>query len=136
MKLTLSSPLSYKPTESSFDDLSAKAADAAPGYDAAMLYEIKLDDILILKRIGGGERYGYTENEKEQIEKGMPPVPKEDETFIIPSGTYDFEQLPALFEEKDIARLILPYAAKNRFVYIRLFHENAFETVMQFFFPR
>ena len=135
MKLTLSSPLAYKPTSLSFDELLAKAAKAAPGYDAAVLYKIGLDDSMTLASCGSGERDGYTEEERKLIENGLPIVPKEDETFQIPAGTYAFEQLPAAFEEKDLPRLLLPYAAKDRYVYIRLFHENILETAMQFFFP-
>lgn len=133
MTLTLSSPIAYRPTELSFDQLVAKAAQAAPGYDAAVLYRISLGDALSLSRIAGGERDGYTEEERKMIGKGMAIAPKPYETFRIEAASYQFEQLPVAFEEKDLPRLLLPYAGRERSVYVRIFHENMLETVMQFF---
>ena len=133
MTLTLSSPIAYRPTELSFDQLVAKAAQAAPGYDAAVLYRISLGDALSLSRIAGGERDGYTEEERKTMEKGQAIAPKPYETFRIEAASYQFEQLLAAFEEKDLPRLLLPYAGRERSVYVRIFHENMLETVMQFF---
>lgn len=135
MKLTLSSPIAYNPTDIPFDGIIAKAAQAAPGYDAAMLYKIDLGDSISLTRCCSGERPGYTEEEKMKIEQGIAVPPKPGETFSIPAGEYLFEQLPAMFNEDDLPRLLLPYATRPCEVYIRIFHENALETVMQFFFP-
>ena len=135
MKLTLSAPLAYRPAGLSFDSIIAKAASAAPGYDAALFYEICMEDTMTLKRKGGGEREGYSEEERERIGKGLPLQIREEETFMIPAGTYSFEQFPAIFTEGDLPRLILPYSGNHGSVYVRVFHENAFETALQLFFP-
>ena len=47
--------------------------------------------------------------------------------------TYSFLQLPAMFGEKDLPRLLLPFATHDRQVFVRIFHENVLETVMQLF---
>ena len=59
MTLTLSSPIAYRPTELSFDQLIAKAAHAAPGYDAAVLYRIRKGKAFDINRfIRDGEGWG------------------------------------------------------------------------------
>ena len=133
MKLTLSSPIAYRPTTLSLNELIAKAEKASPGYDAAILYSLSLSDMLKIERIEGGEREGYTEEERKAIEQGEIIKPKADETFLIPSGNYIFDQYPSFFTEEDLPRLLLPYATKNRQIYIRIFHESVLETVMQIF---
>ncbi len=133
MTLTLASPMAYRPSEASLDEMIGKASSAAPGYDAIVLYSLTLSDSLRIRRLGGGERDAFTEEEKEAVEKGLPVMARPDQTFLLPAATYSFLQLPAMFGEKDLPRLLLPFATHDRQVFVRIFHENVLETVMQLF---
>ena len=64
MKLTLSTPMAYRPSELSLDEMTEKAAHASPGYDAMVLYELSLSDSLSVRRLEGGERDAFTEEER------------------------------------------------------------------------
>ena len=133
MKLTLSTPMAYRPSELSLDEMTEKAAHASPGYDAMVLYELSLSDSLSVRRLEGGERDAFTEEERLAVQRGVAVPAKDDETFIVPAGGYSFLQLPAVFTEKDLPRLLLPFSAKCTRAYVRIFHENVLETVMQLF---
>ena len=133
MTLSLASPMAYRPSEASLDEMVEKAFLAAPGYDAIVLYKLTLSDSLAIRRIGGGERDAFTEEERIAAEKGILSKAGPDHTFMLPAATYSFQQFPAVFKEKDLPRLLLPFATHDRDIFIRIFHENALETVMQLF---
>ncbi len=133
MTLTLASPMAYRPSEASLDEMIDRAAAAPPGYDAIVLYSLTLSDSLRISRLGGGERDAFTPEEREAVEKGLPVTARPDQTFILPAATYSFMQLPSIFNEKDLPRLLLPFATQDRQVFVRIFHESVLETVMQLF---
>ncbi len=137
IRLTLSSPIYYRSTSYSLDEARAKADKAAPGYDAAVLFSYSYsNELLTAERIASGEREGYSEEEKRIIESGGVLGRKEDEDFQIPAGIYLFEQLPFIPDEKDLMRLILPYATRSSgTVFARLYKESILECVMQLLFP-
>ena len=137
LKLTLSSPIYLESTEASLDSLISGSEKKMIGYEAVVLYSISCEnESMTLSRIEGGERNGYTEEEKRRIESGMKLERKAEEDFMIPVGTYLFQQLPYLPSENELPRIILPYVREsNLHAYVRIYKENVLETVMQLLFP-
>ena len=137
IKLTLSSPIYYRSTPLTLEELQRKADRSMPGYDAAVLYSYSYEgEILSLRRLEAGERDGYTDEEKRIIESGGTVRRKDDEDFMIPEGSYLFEQLPFLPPESGLQRLILPYATgMSGRVFVRIYRESILESVMQLLFP-
>lgn len=137
INLTLSTALYYKASSSSLDELARKTDNAEIGYDAFVSFHYSFrDEMLKLVPVSSGEREGYTEEERRIIENGGMIERKANESEEIPAGRYLFEQLPFIPSEKDLARIILPYArtADGSF-YIRLFKENMLECIAQLLFP-
>ena len=108
MKLNLISAMHYRPSEKTLDGLLAGIDAEERGYDAFIGYSLSFsgDSLSIGARDG--------------------------ETISIPAGTYEFLQLPAVFTQSDLPRLLLPYATHARKAYVRIFKESILETVMQF----
>ena len=99
----------------SLEDAAKKADRKGIGYDAMVRYSYGFsDERSTISRIAGGERDGYSDEERRIIETGGEIGRKEGEDEQIPAGTYLFEQLPFIPEEKDLPRLILPYSSSSR----------------------
>ena len=137
LRLSLISPLYYFPASMTLEEAVRISADKNIGYDAVLRYSYAFcDEHLEITAEAAGEREGYTEEEKRILEEGGIIERKEGEEMEIPAGTYLFEQLPFIPEEKDLTRIILPYltAASGSF-YARIYKENILECVFQLLFP-
>ena len=75
--------------------------------------------------------------EKDIIESGFPPLPRDDEHLFIPVGRYSLLQTVPAVSEGELSRHILPFSASRQegTVYVRFIKENELECVMQLFFP-
>ena len=132
MKLSLITDMHYRPSDKSFDGLIADIDRKETGYDAFSEYELSFtDESFSLRFIRSGEKDPYSNKEKALIEQGVDIGARDGETISIPSGSYEFIQLPVLFSEKELPKLVLPFSAHARKIYVRLFKENMLETVMQ-----
>ena len=78
-----------------------------------------------------GEKAPYSEEERSLIEQGTDIGARDGETISIPAGTYEFMQLPAVFTQSDLPRLLLPYATHARKAYVRIFKESILERIEQ-----
>ena len=137
IRLTLGSPIYYRKAGFSLSEAEKKADSMQIGYDAIIHYSyVFKDEHLVISPLSAGEREGYTEEERKIIENGGVIQRKEEESEELPAGKYLFEQLPFLPEEKDLMRIILPYAMnqKGEF-YARIYKENILECVFQLLFP-
>lgn len=137
VRLSLISPIYYRPSGHTLEDAAKKADRKGIGYDAMVRYSYGFsDEHSTISRIAGGERDGYSEEERRIIESGGEIGRKEGEDEQIPAGTYLFEQLPFIPEEKDLPRLILPYSSSSSGIfYARIYKENILECVCQLLFP-
>lgn len=137
VRLSLVSPIYYYPAELSLDDLLTKVDREDIGYDAVIKYSFRFnDEILITNKEFSGERKGYTAEEKTLIENGITIDRKKGEDIEIPSGTYLFQQLPFIPQEKDLNRIMLPFLkSKNGYFFARIYKENMLECVFQLLFP-
>ena len=133
MKLNLISAMHYRPSEKTLDGLLAGIDAEERGYDAFIGYSLSFSgDSLSIIQVESGEKAPYSEEERSLIEQGTDIGARDGETISIPAGTYEFMQLPAVFTQSDLPRLLLPYATHARKAYVRIFKENILETVMQF----
>ena len=137
VRLTLISPMYYYPVSHTLESALKKAFKEDTGYDTVICYSYHLKDERIeISPLISGERKGYTPEEKAQIENGIALERKDGEDVDIPAGSYLFEQLPFIPEEKDLPRIILPYLTKDKgLFYARIYKENTLECVMQLLFP-
>ena len=132
MKLNLISAMHYRPSEKTLDGLLAGIDAEERGYDAFIGYSLSFSgDSLSIIQVESGEKAPYSEEERSLIEQGTDIGARDGETISIPSGSYEFIQLPVLFSEKELPKLVLPFSAHARKIYVRLFKENMLETVMQ-----
>ena len=133
MKLSLITDMHYRPSDKSLDGLIADIDGKETGYDTFSEYELSFtDESFSLRFIRSGEKDPYSNEEKALIEQGVDIGARDGETISIPAGTYEFMQLPAVFTQSDLPRLLLPYATHARKAYVRIFKESILETVMQF----
>ena len=137
IKLTLGSPIYYRRTGLSLSEAVNKADKMAIGYDAVFHYSYSFcNERMVLSLLSSGEREGYTEEEKRIIESGGILDRKEWEDEELPAGKYLFEQLPFMPDEKDLQKIILPYAvSSDDEFYVRIYKENILECVFQLLFP-
>jgi hypothetical protein len=137
MKLTLSNPLTYRSSDHGYDSAVKAVYHADTGTDAVLLYNYEIrDESVYLSLSGAGMKTPLSDKEKKVIESGLTPLVREEEDFFIPAGTYSFSQMAPVEAKSDLPLLIYADCTKDKGkVYIRLFKENAFETVMQFLFP-
>ena len=132
MKLNLISDMHYRPSGKTLDGLIEETGRQPAGYDAFAEFSLSFsDEMLSIRAVRTGEKAPYTADEKRLIEQGIDIGAREGESFSIPAGSYDFIQLPVIFGEADLPRILLPYATGERKAFIRLFKENIIETVMQ-----
>lgn len=132
MKLNLISDMHYRPSGKTLDGLIEETGRQPAGYDAFAEFSLSFsDEMLSIRAVRTGEKAPYTAEEKRLIEQGIDIGAREGESFSIPAGSYDFIQLPVIFGEADLPRILLPYATGERKAFIRLFKENIIETVMQ-----
>lgn len=132
--LTLSYELTYREDAVSFETI-----DSMPvGSETCFAYDFRFDDVFIrTDLIWSGTRKPLTKKEKEIIESGFPPLPREDEHLFIPEGKYALLQSVPVSRESELARHILPFTSTRQEgrVYVRFIKENELECVMQLFFP-
>lgn len=137
MKLNLSQPLTYEQNTQSFLSLIENLSTDPIGADKIIIfnYEIK-DEEIILTKINSGTKTPYSEEEKKEIEKGNKPPKRDNENLAVSQGSYSFFQLPLSETEKELSINIFKTCTKfSGIVYVRLFKEKAFETVMQILYP-
>ncbi len=138
MNLTLVYPLTYKQTNKSYSDFINSIYQEEIGLDKILKYTYAIEDETIkLDFVSSGEKSPLTDEEKKVIESGQEPLKRPEENYLINSGKYSFSQLAPVDNEQDLSLLIFGECEKfSGDVYIRLFKENAFEIIMQFFFPQ
>lgn len=137
MKLNLSQPLTYEQKTQSFLSLIKNITSDPTGSDKVIIFDYEIrDEEIILTKLNSGIKTPYSEEEKKEIEKGNRPPKRENENLIISQGSYDFFQLPLSETEKELGINIFKTCPSfSGIAYVRLFKENAFETVMQILYP-
>ncbi len=137
LRLSLISPIYYHPASLTLSEAVSRADKKDIGYEAIIRYGFSFsDENLSLSVTESGERDGYSEEERARIENGEPIPRKEGEDISLDAGSYLFEQLPFIPDEKTLPRIILPYlTTANGEFFIRIYKENPFECVVQLLFP-
>ena len=132
--LNLSHPITYRPQEHHAGEIFTLKKGSEFTFCCRYRYE---DVFLTLEKKWCGFRSPYTQKEKEMVEDGLTPPPRDGYTLSIPEGKYSLLQIPAPEDEKDILRQArtLPVSKSEGVLYIRFFKENDFESVMQIFLP-
>ena len=132
--LNLSYELTYREAPVNFETI-----DSLPvGSETCFRYHFFFDDVFIrTKLIWSGTRKPLSKKEKDIIESGFPPLPRDDEHLFIPVGRYSMLQTVPAVSEGELSRHILPFSASRQegTVYVRFIKENELECVMQLFFP-
>ena len=132
--LNLSHPITYRPQEHHAGEIFTLEKGSEFTFCCRYRYE---DVFLTLEKKWCGFRSPYTQKEKEMVEDGLTPPPRDGYTLSIPEGKYSLLQIPAPEDEKEILRQArtLPVSKSEGDLYIRFFKENDFESVMQIFLP-
>ena len=138
-KLELFNPLTYRRTETGFNELIRTMLTAPTGTDSFIRYDFTFTDAgAEFRASDSGMKSPLSDEEKKRIESGLSPLVRDDEDTAIPAGRYAFEQFPDLAEESGLtmtlAGLLSVRGAENS-IYVRLYKENVLELVMQAFRP-
>lgn len=133
--LNLLSPLRYLPFEGSAGELLEAFRDGETGTDGLLSIAFIYSDGLDLGFLAKGLRPPMTAEERRMIESGMELPGKTGETVILPSGSYQFSQLPAVTGEEDLRPILMPWCGETSHCYLRLFKESPLRSVTQIFIP-
>lgn len=132
--LNLTHEITYKEEEINFSTID----DMAIGSETCFCYHFYFEDVFLkTDLIWSGTRKPLTKKEKEIIESGFPPIPRDDEHLFIPVGKYSLLQTIPFDDKSKLIRSILPFTSKKQEgkLYVRFVKENVLECVMQLFFP-
>lgn len=132
--LNLSHEITYKEETIYFDTIEGLAV----GSETCFCYHFYFDDVCLrTDLIWSGSRKPLTKKEKDIIESGFPPLPRDDENLFIPVGRYSLLQTLPVSDKSKLTRVILPFTSKKQEgkLYVRFIKENVLECVMQLFFP-
>lgn len=133
-KLTLSTPMLYKPSDEAFPPLHT----LPPGSETCLKCSYRWGDAKPEFTVEWtGVREPLTEEERRIVEAGGATPVRDGHTLEIPAGDYRLLQVPALgsLEEAELAAASALCGAASGTVYVRLFKENRIEAVTQFFAP-
>lgn len=132
--LNLSHEITYKEETIYFDTI--EGLDI--GSETCFCYHFYFDDVCLrTDLIWSGSKKPLTKKEKDIIESGFPPLPRDDENLFIPVGRYSLLQTLPVSDKSKLTRVILPFTSKKQEgkLYVRFIKENVLECVMQLFFP-
>ena len=132
--LNLSHEITYK--EETIDFSTIDNMDV--GSETCFCYHYYFDDVFLkTDLIWSGTRKPLTKKEKDIIESGFPPLPRDDENLFIPVGRYSLLQTIPVSDKAMLTKSILPFKTKKQEgkVYVRFVKGNVLECVMQLFFP-